>query len=96
MGLRRSTHFASLAIELAVLIGPGALIGGVVGWCAVELAQPHLNPLPDLSPTPLLEVPITTIAVAAAAAVVVWVSISAWAQHVSDRSRASELLRADD
>ncbi len=96
MGLRRVTHFASLAIELAVLIGPGALIGGVVGWCAVELAQPHLNPLPDLSPPPLLEVPTATIAAAAAAAVVVWVSISAWAQHVSDRSRASELLRADD
>jgi len=26
----------------------------------------------------------------------IWALISGWAQHVADRSRASELLRADD
>ncbi len=96
MGLRRVTHLLSLALELAVMIGPGFVLGGAVGWVAVELAQPHLNPLPYLSPAPLLEVPYATVAAASLAAFVVWASISGWAQHVADRSRASELLRADD
>jgi predicted lysophospholipase L1 biosynthesis ABC-type transport system permease subunit len=96
MGLRRSTHFLSLLTELAFLIAPGVVLGGAVGWTAVELAQPHLNPLPSLSPPPLIEVPWPTVAFAGIAAVAVWASISGWAQHVADRSRASELLRADD
>ena len=78
------------------MIGPGAVLGGAVGWVAVELAQPHLNPLPYLSPPPLLELPTATIAAASTAAILIWVSVSGWAQHVADRSRASELLRADD
>jgi putative ABC transport system permease protein len=96
MGLRRSTHFLSLLTELAFLIGPGAVLGGAVGWTAVELAQPHLNPLPALNPPPLIEVPWPTVAAAVVTALVVWASISGWAQHVADGSRASELLRADD
>lgn len=95
MGLRRSTHWLSLAIELGAMIAPGALLGGLFGWIAVELAEPHLDPLPLLSPPPLIEVPYTTIAAAMAVAFFVWGSVSAWAQHVTDRSRASELLRAD-
>jgi hypothetical protein len=95
MGLRRTTHWSSLAIELGLMIAPGAFVGGIFGWIAVELAQPHLDPLPLLSPPPLLEVPFATIAIASAAALVVWVSVASWAQHVTDRTHASELLRAD-
>ena len=95
MGLRRSTHWLSLVTELGAMIVPGAVLGGLFGWLAVELAQPHLDPLPLLSPPPLLEVPYPTIASALAAAFVVWMGVSAWAQHVTDRSRAAELLRAD-
>ena len=95
MGLRRSTHWFSLTIELGAMIVPGALLGGLFGWFAVELAQPHLDPLPLLNPPPLLEVPYPTIASALAAAFVVWMGVSGWAQHVTDRSRAAELLRAD-
>jgi putative ABC transport system permease protein len=95
MGLRRSTHWSSLALELGAMIVPGAVLGGLFGWLAVELAQPHLDPLPLLSPPPLLEVPYATIASALAAAFVVWMGVSGWAQHVTDRSRAAELLRAD-
>jgi putative ABC transport system permease protein len=95
MGLRRVTHLSSLAIELGVMIAPGAVLGGLFGWIAVELAQPHLDPLPLLSPPPLLEVPYTTIAAAIGAAFLVWIAVSGWAQHAADRSRASELLRAN-
>jgi putative ABC transport system permease protein len=95
MGLRRITHLSSLAIELGVMIAPGAILGGLFGWIAVELAQPHLDPLPLLSPPPLLEVPYSTIAAAVGAALLVWIAVSGWAQHAADRSRASELLRAD-
>jgi putative ABC transport system permease protein len=96
MGLRRSTHLASLVIEIGVLIVPGTIIGGAIGWVAVELAQPHLNPLPLLSPPPLLEIPFAIVVGGSAAVVGIWGLISGWAQHVADRSRASELLRADD
>ena len=61
-GLRRFTHLLSLGIELGAMIAPGALLGGALGWTAVELAEPHLDPLPLLSPPPLLEVPYVTIA----------------------------------
>lgn len=96
MGLMRKTHWVSMMIELGVMIVPGAVLGGAVGWVAVELAEPHLNPLPLLSPPPLLEVPSLTIALAAVASLIVWTAIASWAQHIADRSRASELLRADD
>jgi putative ABC transport system permease protein len=96
MGLRRAGHFYSLLIEVGVMVVPGALVGGVVGWIAVELAEPHLNPLPLLAPRPLLELPYAAIAGASAAAVGIWALVSGWAQHVADSSRASELLRADD
>jgi putative ABC transport system permease protein len=95
MGLRRVTHLSSLAIELAVMIAPGAFVGGLFGWIAVELAESHLDPLPLISPPPLLELPHATIAAAAGATVLVWAAVCGWAQHVTDRSRASELLRAD-
>ncbi len=96
MGLRRSTHLASLVIEIGVLIVPGTIIGGAIGWVAVELAQPHLDPLPLLSPLPLLEIPFAILVGGSAVVLCIWALISGWAQHVADRSRASELLRADD
>jgi ABC-type antimicrobial peptide transport system permease subunit len=95
MGLRRVTHRSSLLIELGLMIAPGAVLGGLFGWIAVEMAQPLLDPLPLLSPPPLLEVPLATILGALVAALVVWAAVSGWAQHVTDRVRASELLRAD-
>jgi putative ABC transport system permease protein len=96
MGLRRSTHLTSLVIEIGVLIVPGTIIGAAIGWTAVELAQPHLNPLPLLSPPPLLEIPFAVLLGGLAAVLCIWALISGWAQHVADRTRASELLRADD
>ncbi|MFZ0666829.1 MAG: FtsX-like permease family protein [Acidimicrobiales bacterium] len=95
MGLRRITHWTSLIIEIGVMIAPGAVIGGFVGWAAVVLAEPHLNPLPLLDPPPLLQVPVAVIIGASAAALGVWALVSSWAQHVADRSRAAELLRAE-
>jgi len=96
MGLRRASHLMSLLIEVGVMVVPGAVIGGIVGWVAVELAAPHLNPLPLLVPGPLLELPYIAIVGASLAALGIWVLVAAWAQHVADSSRASELLRADD
>lgn len=95
MGLRRITHWLSLVLEIGVMIAPGAVIGGVVGWIAVVLAEPHLNPLPLLNPPPLLEIPGAVIAGGSAVALCVWALVSGWAQHVADRSKASELLRAE-
>jgi hypothetical protein len=95
MGLRRITHWTSLVIEIGVMIAPGAVIGGFVGWAAVVLAEPHLNPLPLLDPPPLLQVPVAVIIGASAVALGVWALVSSWAQHVADRSRAAELLRAE-
>jgi putative ABC transport system permease protein len=96
MGMRRVTHLVSLIIEIGVMLVPGAVIGAVVGWIAVELAEPHLNPLPSLSPPPLIEIPALAIGLATVATICIWGFVSSWAQHIADRSRASDLLRADD
>ena len=96
MGLRRRTHLRSLFIELGGLFALGALVGAALAWVAVELVDSHLNPLPDLSPGALVEVPWVSLGASALVAVITTVLTSWWAQHVTDRSRASELLRFDD
>jgi putative ABC transport system permease protein len=95
MGLRRRQHVASLAAELGVVIGLGAVAGGGWGWLAVEMAARHLNALPGLPPAALVEVPVATLAGAAAALVAVWLVATGWAQYVTDRVRPSEVLRLD-
>ena len=96
MGLSRRTHALSLALELGSLFALGAVLGAALAWLAVEVVNAHLNPLPGLPPVELVEVPWIALGAGVLVAFGTWFLITAWAQHVADRSRASELLRFDD
>jgi putative ABC transport system permease protein len=96
MGLSRRQHLRSLVIELGSLFALGAVVGGALAWVAVELVDSHLNPIPDLPPGALVEVPWTSLGVSVLVAVITTAVTAWWAQHVADTSRASELLRFDD
>jgi putative ABC transport system permease protein len=96
MGLSRRDHLRSLFIELGSLFALGAIVGAALAWVAVELVDSHLNPLPDLPPGALVEVPWASLGGSALVAVITTFLTARWAQHVTDRSRAAELLRFDD
>ena len=86
----------SLTLELGSLFAVGAVLGAALAWVAVEIVDAHLNPLPDLPPTELVEVPWVALGAGVLVAFGVCLLITAWTQHVVDRSQPSELLRFDD
>ncbi len=96
MGLVRRTHALSLALELGSLFAAGAVLGVALAWAAVEIVNAHLNPLPGIPPTELVEVPWVALGAGVLVALGAWFLITAWAQDVVDRSQPSELLRFDD
>jgi putative ABC transport system permease protein len=96
MGLSRRQHLRSLSVELGSLFALGAVVGAALAWVAVELVDSHLNPLPDLPPGALVEVPWVSLGASALVAVITTALTAWWAQHVADTSRAAELLRFDD
>ena len=96
MGLSRRTHALSLIWELGSLFATGAVLGAALAWVAVEIVNTHLNPLPDLPPAELVEVPWVALGAGVLAAFCAWLLITTWAQHVVDRSQPSALLRFDD
>jgi putative ABC transport system permease protein len=96
MGLSRRTHALAVAIELGSLFAMGALVGAALAWVAVEIVNAHLNPLPELPPAELVEVPWIALGAGASVAIGAWLLTTGWAQHVVDRSQASDLLRFDD
>jgi putative ABC transport system permease protein len=95
MGLRRVVHVASLAAELGVVLSLGAVVGGGLGWLAVEMAGRHLNALPGLQPDVLLEVPLVALLASTVGLIGVWLLSIGWAQHAADRTRPAELMRLD-
>ncbi len=96
MGLSRRTHAFSLALELGSLFATGAVLGAALAWVAVEIVNAHLNPLPDLPPAELVEVPWIALGTGVLVAFGAWLLVTVWAQHVANRSQPSELLRFDD
>jgi putative ABC transport system permease protein len=95
MGVTRRTHFLSLGAEIGLLFGAALVIGMVSAWVTTALVNGLLNPIPDLPPSPLLEVPWPSILIALLAASAVWVSSALWAQHVTESRSAAGVLRYD-
>ncbi|MGB7050113.1 MAG: hypothetical protein WBG41_00935, partial [Acidimicrobiales bacterium] len=60
------------------------------------IVNAHFNLLPGLPPTELVEVPWIALGSGFLVAIGAWLMITAWAQHVVNRTQPSELLRFDD
>jgi hypothetical protein len=93
MGLRRATHRAALAVELAGMLAVAVVLGAGVALVAARLVLPRLDPLPDVAPAPLLAAPIRVLTLVAGLAALAAVSGAALVQRRADRARVTEVLR---
>lgn len=93
MGLSRLTHFRSLLVELGSVLVVAALIGAGLAAAAIAMAYRQLDVDPIREPSPLLAVPWITLAAIAAAAVVVALVTSVYAQRRTDAANPTEVLR---
>jgi putative ABC transport system permease protein len=93
MGLSRGTHLRSLFAELGVLLGLAWVVGAGLAWSAVLMVYGLLDIEPGRLPGPLLTVPTAAFVGSAAAATVVVLLASLYAQRSADRTDVAEVLR---
>ena len=93
MGLRRRDEVLSLSLELLVAALLAAAVGAVVALVAASPIVPHLDPIPDDAPGPVLLVPWLAIAVATLALALLVPVAGAITTRASRRTDMSEALR---
>jgi putative ABC transport system permease protein len=93
MGLTAGTHRRSVAMELATMLGLGAVLGALLAWVAARLVYGRIDALPQIPPPPLFRTPVAVLALTAVALVLsAWVG--AWrVQRTTERARVAEVMR---
>jgi len=93
MGLSRSTHFRSTALELAGILVAGLGIGAVAAWVGVSLVFGKLDIVPNLPPAPLFRFPVLLL-LTTGAFLILLVGIGAWGvQRTAERVHVAEVMR---
>ncbi|HEY7069703.1 MAG TPA: hypothetical protein VH479_06310 [Acidimicrobiales bacterium] len=93
MGLTRRAHRRSLLLEVAAVLGSGALVGAAVATAAAVLAYRRLDPLPNRPPGTFLAVPWVLPVGLVVALAAVALAGAAIAQRGADRADPEEVLR---
>ncbi len=94
MGLTRGAHRRSVAMELVGMLVTAFLVGAALALLAAVLVYGKLDPLPSLPPNPVLRAPVTVLAGAGAAIVVVaWLG-ARLVQRRADHANVAEVMRA--
>jgi putative ABC transport system permease protein len=93
LGLTRGAHLRSLLVELAGVAVAGVLLGGALAAGAVALVYRRLDVDTVRPPTPLLEVPWSTLAVSAVVVIAVAGLAALYAQRAADRADPATVLR---
>ncbi len=88
MGMTARTNEGSLRRELATMLGAAFVLGAVLATICGVIVAPLIDPLPTVSPPPLLAVPWVPFALAGA---LVAVSVAAGARLTARRVRSVEL-----
>lgn len=93
MGLSRKTHRFAVMLELVSMLLTSAVIGAVLAVAAARLIVGQIDPLPELLPGPLLDLPVPLlwglVPVLALASV-----LGAWqVQRSADRADMAEVMR---
>jgi putative ABC transport system permease protein len=95
LGLTRGAHLRSLLVELAGVAVAGVLLGGALAAGAVALVYRRLDVDTVRPPTPLLEVPWSTLGVSAVVVIAVAALAALYAQRAADRADPATVLRQD-
>ncbi len=93
LGLSRAAHLGSLVLELGGVAVVGVLAGGLLAAGAVAAVYRRLDVDLVRPPTPLLDVPWTTVAATAVAALAVAGLAALYAQRAADRADPATVLR---
>lgn len=93
MGLAKRAHLGSLFAELGSLLGIALLVGLTLGWVAVLTVYGSIELDPSRPPPPLLTAPVGTIAIAAAATLLIAGLTAGYAQRAADRANIAIVLR---
>jgi putative ABC transport system permease protein len=93
MGLTRSAHRRSVALELVAMLGAAFVVGSTLSVAAALLVYGRLDLLPELPPAPLLRLPPVLFG-----SVLVVLAVAAWAgamavQWQAERTSVAEVMR---
>jgi putative ABC transport system permease protein len=93
MGLTRSAHRRSVALELTAMLGAAFVVGSTLSVAAALLVYGRLDLLPELPPAPLLRLPPVLFG-----SVLVVLAAAAWAgaaavQWQAERTSVAEVMR---
>lgn len=93
MGLGRGDHRSAIFLELAGILLAAGLVGVLLALMSARLILSQLDPLPEMAPGPLFEVP--GIALAALLPILLLCSAAgAWqTQRLADRANVAEVMR---
>ena len=94
-GLAARSYALSLGVELVVLLTSALIVGGALGWVAAAATHHRLDGLRRLPPAPLFRLPGTSLALAAAASIIVVLIGARLAQRSSERADIVGVLRAE-
>lgn len=93
MGLSPAAHRRSLAIELLTMLALAFVLGAALAALGAYLVHADVDPLPDLPPAAVFQLPLGLIG-AVGAALLGFAAIAAWvAQRRADSASAAEVMR---
>lgn len=93
VGLSRAGSVLAIAVEVVVMLGSGLIGGTVLSRVAAGLLRPHLDPLPQAPPSPVLRFDLSAVVMCAMAVSIVAVVVSAAIERRARRLSLPELLR---
>ena len=93
VGLPARQSFGAIALEIALMLGTGLLGGTALAGLAAWLLRPHLDPLPQAPPAPILRFDAMAVVLCAAAVALLAMVVSAGVERFARHRPLPSLLR---
>jgi putative ABC transport system permease protein len=93
MGLRRRAHRRSVLVELLAMLLTAFLLGGLFSTLAAGLVHGRLDPIPNLSPGPFIQLPSLLFLATAGGIILVCALGARLVQRRADHTNVAEVMR---
>jgi putative ABC transport system permease protein len=93
LGMPAAQAAVATALEVAVILAGGLVLGVGLSWLAARLVYSRLDPLPSTAPAPLLRFDLSMVAACTVAVVVTAVLVTLVVERRTARASLPELLR---